>query len=77
MADESILDHINRLVDEEHRLREHATPADDDKRRLKQLEVKLDQCWNLLRQRRARREYGEDPNQASIRDPTTVERYTG
>jgi Protein of unknown function (DUF2630) len=77
MQDGSILGHINRLVDEEHRLLQQSTPSDADKTRLKQVEVELDQCWDLLRQRRARREYGEDPEQAGVRDPGTVERYIG
>jgi hypothetical protein len=77
MEDGSILGHINRLVDEEHRLLQQSTPSDADKTRLKQVEVELDQCWDLLRQRRARREYGEDPEQAHVRDPGTVERYIG
>jgi hypothetical protein len=77
MEDGSILGHINRLVDEEHRLLQQTTPSDADKTRLKQVEVELDQCWDLLRQRRARREYGEDPEQAHVRDPGTVERYIG
>jgi Protein of unknown function (DUF2630) len=77
MQDGSILGHINRLVDEEHRLLQQSTPSDADTARLKQVEVELDQCWDLLRQRRARREYGEDPEQASVRDPGTVERYIG
>lgn len=77
MRDESILGHIHRLVEEEQQLRQKSNPADDDTNRLKQVEVELDQCWDLLRQRRARREYGQDPEQAGVRDPGTVERYTG
>jgi hypothetical protein len=77
VEDESVLAHITRLVEEEHQLRRQSDPAEEDKRRLEQVEVELDQCWDLLRQRRARREYGEDPRQAAVRDPGTVKRYTG
>ena len=77
MQDGSILGHINRLVEEEHQLQQKATVSDADKHRLKEVEVELDQCWDLLRQRRARREYGQDPEQASVRDPGTVEGYIG
>jgi Protein of unknown function (DUF2630) len=77
MQDESILRHISRLIEEEHRLRQRSHPGDDDKERLKQVAVELDRYWDLLRQRRARREYGEDPGQAHARDADTIERYTG
>jgi len=73
MNDKSILQHITELVDEEHKLREGASNAT----RLKQVEVELDQCWDLLRQRRAKREFGEDPDNAAPRDPGTVENYEG
>jgi hypothetical protein len=72
MNDKSILHHITELVDEEHKLREGGNAA-----RLKQVEVELDQCWDLLRQRRARREFGQDPDNATPRDPGTVENYEG
>jgi hypothetical protein len=77
MSDQSILARISALIDEEHRLR--ATPATSgaNDQRLKQLQEQLDQCWDLLRQRRARREYGRDPDSATARDIGTVERYTG
>ena len=48
---------------------------DERRARLESLEVALDQCWDLLRQRRALREFGEDPERAHARDATTVERY--
>jgi Protein of unknown function (DUF2630) len=69
---------IEDLVAEEHELwqRESAgTASDDDRRRLEELKVSLDQCWDLLRQRRARREMGENPDDAAVRDPDVVERY--
>jgi hypothetical protein len=76
MSDQSILTHISALIDEEHKLRAAGAPQDSE-RRLKQLEVELDQCWDLLRQRRARREFGQDPDAAAPRDPGTVEGYSG
>lgn len=76
MNDESILARISALIDEEHKLRSDGAPTDAGER-LQQLEVELDQCWDLLRQRRAKREYGEDPDTAAPRDPGTVERYEG
>ena len=69
---------IERLVAEEHELweRESAGNAsDDDRRRLEQIKISLDQCWDLLRQRRALREAGKDPDAAQARDPDVVERY--
>ena len=77
MQDGSILVHIEQPVDEERRLRQKPDPADDALKKLAQLEVELDRYWDLLRQRRARREYGEDPEQAAVRDAGTVERYIG
>jgi hypothetical protein len=70
--DKDILSQIDELVAEEHRLRE--TP-DVDSSALQTLEEKLDQCWDLLRQRRARREFAEDPDQAEARSIGTVEHY--
>jgi Protein of unknown function (DUF2630) len=72
MDDAALLAHINDLVAEEQKLVE--TP-DHDPARLQNLEVTLDQCWDLLRQRRAHREFGQDPETASARDPETVEHY--
>ena len=74
MNDKSILQHITELVDEEHKLRDGKS-AQQDATRLKQVEVELDQCWDLLRQRRARREFGENPDDATARDVGTVEGY--
>jgi hypothetical protein len=82
MDDQSILSRIEALVEEEHSLLGHeesdAVQADalaDDRRRLEQVSVELDRCWDLLRQRRARRSAGQDPDAASARDSDTVERY--
>jgi hypothetical protein len=78
MDDERIHSEIERLVAEEHELweREGAGAAtDEDRRRLETLKVSLDQCWDLLRQRRALGEAGLDPNAGRVRDPEVVERY--
>lgn len=78
MNDSEILRNITQLVDEEHHLLkagEHGGLDEESDARLKSLQVQLDQCWDLLRQRRARREFGEDPNEAKVRDGSTVERY--
>jgi len=69
---------IDKMVDEEHQLwqREAAGEATDlDRQRLRALEVSLDQCWDLLRQRRARRDAGQNPDGAELRRPEVVERY--
>ena len=73
MVDEDIYQRINTLVDEEKVLREHETP--EDIARLAHIEETLDQCWDLLRQRRALREFGRDPGAAKVRDVDTVEHY--
>jgi len=82
MSDESIADRIEKLVSEEHALRdkEQADSYDDDaleadRERLGAVEVELDRCWDLLRQRRALRDAGADPEDAAVRDERTVERY--
>jgi len=76
MSDKSILQHISTLIDEEHKLRSD-TAAQDQATRLKHVEEELDQCWDLLRQRRARREFGQDPDAAQPRAIGTVENYEG
>ena len=78
MDDTEVIAKINSLVDEEHALArdlEGRSSTPDDKARLRELEVALDQCWDLLRQRRARREFGEDPSTAEVRPPDVVEQY--
>jgi hypothetical protein len=78
MDDSQIHGTIEGLVAEEHELweRESAGNATDaDRRRLDQLKVSLDQCWDLLRQRRALREAGRNPDDADVRRPEVVERY--
>jgi hypothetical protein len=76
--DRQIHGSIDRMVDEEHQLwqREAAGEATDaDRQRLEELRVSLDQCWDLLRQRRARREAGRTPEGTALRPPEVVERY--
>jgi len=78
MDDAEILARISALVDEEHRLEEsHIGEGLDyeEQVRLRDVEVALDQCWDLLRQRRARRNAGLDPDDAEIRGEGTVEGY--
>jgi hypothetical protein len=82
MSDESISARIERLVDEEHALRGReqqdsvdTDALDDDRDRLRDVEVELDRCWDLLRQRRALRSAGADPDDAEVRDEGTVEGY--
>jgi hypothetical protein len=80
MSDESVTARIERLVAEEHELRareenDGAQALEADAERLHAIEVELDVCWDLLRQRRALRDAGVNPNQAEPRDPDTVERY--
>ncbi len=78
MDDDEIRSTIDQLVAEEHELRsQHALEPLEEGRaaRLRQLEESLDQCWDLLRQRRARREFGLDPDDVEPRDPNVVERY--
>jgi hypothetical protein len=74
--DNTILEHIHDLVAEEKELRsQHSALDGDARRRLELLERQLDQCWDLLRQRRAREEAGEDPDQAHERSVDEVESY--
>jgi hypothetical protein len=78
MDDKQIHDRIEELVAEEHRLWERESRGEgteDDSRRLGSLKVSLDQCWDLLRQRRALREAGLDEDVARVRDPEVVEGY--
>ena len=77
-AERQVLAHITDLVAEEHRLLDNrATLAEADHERLARIQVELDQCWDLLRQRRALRETGDDPDRAQVRAPDIVERYIG
>ena len=76
MNDESIVRRVGSLIDEEHRLYGKLDVYGEERTRLKAIEVELDQCWDLLRQRRARREFGENPDEATVRSPDIVEHYS-
>jgi hypothetical protein len=78
MEDQAVFDRIEELSEEEHRLLRRAssaglTPEEHD--RLNELQVLLDRCWDLMRQRRARRDAGLNPDDAQVRDAKTVEGY--
>jgi hypothetical protein len=78
MDDRQVLGRIGALVEEEHALERQATGDGLDEAqqaRLHEVEVALDQCWDLLRQRRARRNAGQDPDSAAVRPEGTVEGY--
>ena len=78
MDDKQVLDRIGHLVEEEHALERQALGQgldDDQEARLHEVEIQLDQCWDLLRQRRARRDAGQDPDAAAVRPENTVEGY--
>ena len=82
MSDESIAARIERLVGEEKDLRRReqtdspdAEALEGDRDRLRAVEVELDRCWDLLRQRRGREEFGLDPDDAEARSASTVEHY--
>jgi hypothetical protein len=78
MDDDQIHGRIEQLVSEEHQLRSRESAGqatEDDRRRLDALKVSLDQCWDLLRQRRALREEGGNPDDAQVRSATVVENY--
>lgn len=80
MEDQRVIDRINELAREEHELWERegrGETTEGERERLQNLEVTLDQCWDLLHQRRARRNVGLDPNEAQVRDQGTVEGYLG
>ncbi len=80
MEDQNVIDRINRLAHEEHQLFERESRGEvteAERERLKRLEVTLDQCWDLLHQRRARRAAGLNPDSAEVRDERTVEGYIG
>jgi Protein of unknown function (DUF2630) len=74
-TDQPVFSHIQNLVTEEHRLYAEGAPAPGDRERLSQVKIELDQCWDLLRQRRALREAGHNPNDAQVRPAKVVENY--
>jgi len=77
--DIDIQQHIKGLIDEEHSLRGKLgageISVEEENQRLRTIEGELDQCWDLLRQRRAKREFGEDPAEAAARDAAVVQNY--
>jgi hypothetical protein len=78
MEDKELVAQIGRLTDEEHKLQQAHVGEGldaDEAERLRSLEVALDQCWDLLRQRRARSEFGKSPQGAAVRPPDVVEDY--
>ena len=79
MNDKEILSHIDELIATEHDLRTKVANGElsgpEERERLRSVEEALDQCWDLLRQRRARREFGEDPEEAQLRPAGEVEDY--
>jgi hypothetical protein len=78
MEDRDIVERVGRLVEHEHRLErthEGGEMTDEDREALHAIEIELDRCWDLLRQRRARRAAGDNPDEAHVRDADTVEHY--
>ncbi|AZS88947.1 DUF2630 family protein [Streptomyces griseoviridis] len=79
--DQRILARITEMVADEHRLRQALAAGEIDdvseQRQLGQLERELDQCWDLLRRRRAKSEFGENPDEAQVRPSSQVEGYRG
>ena len=75
VGDQPVLDYIQRLVAEEQRLYQQGKLSQVDRKRLAEVQVELDQCWDLLRQRRALRDVGLDPEEAQVRPPQVVENY--
>ena len=75
MDEKDIMSRINELVEEEHTLREGAEHTEDQRARIGEIEAHLDQAWDLLRQRRAKRQYDENPEEAQERPESTVESY--
>jgi Protein of unknown function (DUF2630) len=74
-GDQPVLSHIEQLVNEERKLHEASTSGPVDTGRLDKVKVELDQAWDLLRQRRAQREFGRNPDDAHIRPADVVEKY--
>lgn len=75
--DRKVLDHIQTLIAEEERLYAQAAMTEADRARLGEINVALDRCWDLLRQRRALREFGHNPDEAKERPAGVVEKYEG
>jgi hypothetical protein len=78
MSQDDVITDIQTLAHEEHELRERegrGEISDEERERLRSIEIRLDQCWDFLRQRRARLRAGGDPDEARVRDVDTVEHY--
>jgi hypothetical protein len=76
-TDKNVLGHIEELVTEEKKLYAQGEMSDAERERLAKINVELDRCWDLLRQRRALREYGRNPDEADVRPAKVVENYKG
>jgi hypothetical protein len=76
-SDKTVLEHIEHLVNEEKRLYAQGVMSDAERERLTKINVELDRCWDLLRQRRALREFGRNPDEAEVRPASIVENYRG
>lgn len=74
-TDKTVLNHIDELVTQEHRLQAQESLTEDERVRLRTIQVELDQSWDLLRQRRALRATGQDPDKAQVRPAEIVEKY--
>lgn len=75
MEDRDVLGEISKLVEEEHLLRSGPGIDEEGRERIRQLEVQLDRCWDLLRRREAREEFGQNPDQERAQPEQVVERY--
>ncbi|WP_031084193.1 DUF2630 family protein [Streptomyces sp. NRRL WC-3549] len=78
MGEQDIIEYIDGLVTEERDLRDRSTLdglSGEERARLREVEIRLDQCWDLLRQRRALSEFGDDPSKAAVRPAAEVEDY--
>ena len=76
-TDQTVLKHIEELVAEEKKLYAKGAVSDEEKKKLDQINVELDRCWDLLRQRRGLREFGRNPDDAEVRPAKIVENYKG
>jgi hypothetical protein len=76
-TDQTVLKHIEELVAEEKKLYAKGAVSDEEKKQLDKINVELDRCWDLLRQRRALREFGRNPDEAEVRPARIVENYKG
>ena len=76
-TDQTVLAHIEQLVAEEKKLYAQGAVSAAEKARLDKINVELDRCWDLLRQRRGLREFGRDPDEAEVRPAKVVENYKG